>query len=94
MGHKISELCLTPPAGSQAKLFRQTQGWSQRSRVGYQGLMAHLLLLAAVLLVVGQLVLVPGVRVVRVGGDHGGRSHQKGQDGVHGDHRYELCCFV
>ena len=89
MGHKISELCLTPPAGSQAKLFRQTRGWRQRRR---QGSEAHLLLLAGVLLVVGQLVLVPGVGVVRVGGDQGG--HQEGQEAGHGDHCYKLCCFV
>ena len=83
MGHKISELCLTPPAGSQAKLSQQT---------GECRVSPHLLLLAGVLLAVGQLELVPGVRVVRMAGDQA--DQQEAQESLHGDHCNDSSCFV
>ena len=52
----------------------------------------HLLLLAGVLLAVGQLELVPGIRVVRVAGDQA--DQQEAQESLHGDHCYDLSCFV
>ena len=87
MGHKISELCLTPPAVSQAKLSRPPSGL-ETSRV------SHLLLLALVLLAVGLLELLPGVGVVRVGGHQGHGGHQEAQDCLHDDHSDDLNCFV
>ena len=52
----------------------------------------HLLLLAGVLLVVGQLELVPGVGVVRVAGDKA--DQQEAQESLHRDHCYDLSCSV